>query len=205
MVKYLASLLLLAFAVSANAQTKTPAQTKPAKSATTPAKQPAKATTAVVLKPENEPAFCPEFKKVLAAAPTNFDALKGDTIRKTKSIIIASKISLPGLAANRISYDRSINQTFYRGFLEGTGNLSVVKQKFDGIKAKIKACLNGKWVEKNKETETKTAYTRLFILSENPQNAKTKEYKGTVIEIEVEYEIGTDTEYDISITIANYK
>ncbi len=199
MVKYLAGLFILAFSVSATAQTKTPTQAKTTKTT------PAKATAPVVLKSEKEAPFCPEFKKVLAAAPTNFDALKGDTIRKTKSIIIASNISLPGMAANRISYDKSVNQTFYRAFLEGTGNVATVKQKFEGLKTKIKGCLNGKWTEKNKESETKTSYTRLFILSENPQDAKTKDYKGLVIEIEVEYEVGTDTEYDISITITNYK
>lgn len=198
MVKYLAGLLLLAFSVNATAQTKTPTQSK---SKTTP---PAKATTPPA-KAEKEPPFCPEFKKVLAAAPTNFDALKGDTIRKTKSIIIASNISLPGMSANRISHDKSVNQTFYRAFLEGTGNLATVKLKFEGLKTKIKGCLSGKWAEKNKESESKTLYTRLFIISENPQDPKTKDYKGLVIEIEVEYEVGAANEYDISITVANYK
>lgn len=194
MIKYLAGLLLVVFSVSANAQNKPPTKT-----ATT------KATAPVVLKPEKEPPFCPEFKKVLEASKNNFDALKGDTIRKTKSIIIASNLALPGLNANRISYDKLAKQTYYRAFLEGQGNISVVKQKFDGIKTKIKGCLDKKWVEKNKESETKTLYTRLFTLSEKAQDAKTKEYKGIVIEIEIEYEIGTNTDYDISITIANYK
>lgn len=196
MTKYIAGLLLLAFVSTAGAQT------KPAAKTSTP---PKKATAAVVLKPEKEGAFCPEFKKVLDAAKDNFDAIKGDTIRKTKSIIIASNVSLPGLSANRISHDKSINQTFYRAFLEGTGNLATVKSKFEGIKSKIKGCLPKAYVEKNKESETKTDYTRLLVLSEKAQDSKTKEYSGMVIEIETEYDVAAAADYDISITITYYK
>lgn len=208
MTKYLAGLLVLALLNTASAQTKPATSTKsttPAKTATTPAKPANKATTAVVLKPEKEGAFCPEFKKVLESAKDNFDPIKGDTIRKNKSIIIASKVALPGLSANRISHDLSINQTFYRAFLEGTGNLPTVKQKFEGIKNKIKGCLPKAYVEKNKESETKTDYNRLLILSEKAQDSKTKEYKGMVVEIETEYDVAAAAEYDISITITYYK
>lgn len=199
MTKYLAGLLVLALLNTASAQTKPASSTK---NSTTPAKT---ATAAVVLKPEKEGAFCPEFKKVLESAKDNFDPIKGDTIRKTKSIIIASKVSLPGLSANRISHDLSINQTFYRAFLEGTGNLATVKQKFEGIKNKIKACLPKAYIEKNKVSETKTDYNRLLILSEKAQDSKTKEFKGMVIEIETEYDVAAAAEYDISITITYYK
>lgn len=214
MVKYLAGLLVLAFATTTAAQTKPTTTTKPAsapaktttKSPSTTAQPAAKTATApVVLKKEDDKDFCPEFKKVLAAAKDGFNDIKGDTIRKTKSIIIASKVTVPGWVGNRLSHDLSINQTFYRGFVEGEGNLSVVKSKFEGVKSKIKNCLPKGFVEKNKESESKTDYNRLLIISEHPQDSKSKEYKGLVIEIETEYDVAAAADYDISITITYYK
>lgn len=149
--------------------------------------------------------FCTDLTVILKSAISNFDSLKTDTVRATKSIIIESSVLLTDMSMSRISIDRTINQSFYRSFYDGTGNLTTLKSKFEGIKNRIITCVaDTNWIEKNDETVSDTEYYRIFTLLENPQDDVTKEYKGRVIELEVEFDIASDTEFTIMLTIANY-
>lgn len=150
--------------------------------------------------------FCTDFKKILAEALSNFDSLKGDTIRANKSIIIATKLPMPDMSMSRISVDKGSKQSFYRSFYDGHGNINTVKQKFEGLVGKIKACINDStWVEDNNETESDTDYNRLYTLLQNPQDDTTKEYHGLVLDLEVEFNKTSDTEFSIMFTLSNYK
>jgi hypothetical protein len=42
------------------------------------------------------------------------------------------------------------------------------------------------------------------MILENPQDYVTKEFKGRLIELEVEFDKGSDTEFTIMLTISNY-
>jgi hypothetical protein len=149
--------------------------------------------------------FCIDLLKVLAAATDSFDLIKGDTIRKTKSIILESKVLLSDMSVSRISIDRTIKQSFYRSFYDGTGNVNVLKGKFEGIKKRMCDCIADKgWIERDDITESDTDYSRYVMLLENPQDDITKEFKGCLLELEVEFEKGSDTEYTIMLTISYY-
>jgi hypothetical protein len=149
--------------------------------------------------------FCIDFLKVLDAAIDSFDTIKADTIRSTKSIILESKVLLSDMSVSRISIDRSIKQSFYRSFYDGTGNVNALKVKFEGIKIRMANCIADKgWIERDDLTETDTDYTRYVMFLENPQDDITKEFKGRLVELEVEFEKGSDTEYTIMLTISNY-
>lgn len=149
--------------------------------------------------------FCLDFLKVLDEAVTNFDSIKSDTIRKTKSIILESKVLLSDMSVSRISIDRTIKQSFYRSFYDGTGNVNVLKAKFEGIKKRMCDCIADKdWIQRDDITESDTDYSRYVMILENPQDYVTKEFKGRLIELEVEFDKGSDTEFTIMLTISNY-
>jgi hypothetical protein len=141
----------------------------------------------------------------LDEAVTNFDSIKSDTIRKTKSIILESKVLLSDMSVSRISIDRTIKQSFYRSFYDGTGNVNVLKAKFEGIKKRMCDCIADKdWIQRDDITESDTDYSRYVMILENPQDYVTKEFKGRLIELEVEFDKGSDTEFTIMLTISNY-
>lgn len=149
--------------------------------------------------------FCIDFLRVLNEAVTNFDYIKGDTIRAKKSIILESKVVLTDMSVSRISIDRSVKQSFYRSFYDGNGNINVLKAKFEGLKKRMCDCIADKeWIERDDITESDTDYSRYVMILENPQDNVTKEFKGRLIELEVEFEKGSDTEFTIMLTIVNY-
>lgn len=149
--------------------------------------------------------FCLDFLRVLDEAVTNFDSIKSDTIRKTKSIILESKVLLSDMSVSRISIDRTIKQSFYRSFYDGTGNVNVLKAKFEGIKKRMCDCIADRdWIQRDDITESDTDYSRYVMILENPQDYVTKEFKGRLIELEVEFDKGSDTEFTIMLTISNY-
>lgn len=149
--------------------------------------------------------FCIDFLKILDEALTDFDHIKADTVRAKKSIILNTTVELTDMSVSRISIDRTIKKSFYRSFYDGNGNVNVLKSKFDGIKKRMADCIADKgWIERDDLTESDTDYTRYVMFLENPQDDVTKEFKGRLVELEVEFDKGSDTEFTIMLTISNY-
>lgn len=177
---------------------------KPAgKPKTTTTKTPAKTSTTTAATAEN-PKFCTTLKKIVEASKTNFADLMGDTIRAKKTIIVASKIDLPGVTVNRISIDPTVKLYFFNAYFEGQGNLLSTKAKYDALKKQVKTCLAAnKWNERETRTDTKEEFSCSYFLTENKLDPKTKDLKGISVELIVDADVN-DTEYSIILTVTKY-